>query len=308
MAKWTDHDIPDLSEKIVVVTGGNSGLGFETCRMLAARSAQVILACRNEKKGNQAKAKIIEEFPFAEVSVEKFDLSNLESVRKFADRIHKSCAKLDLLCNNAGVMALPFRLTKDGFEMQIGTNHFGHFALTGLLFDLLKKADQSRVVTVSSLMHNYGKIHFENLHWTDNYDAWAAYGQSKLANLLFAYEFHRRLKAQGIHVASLAAHPGYSATNLQLAGPRMSGKWLMEQLSGLANSLIAQSAYKGSLPQVRALTDPDAESGEYYGPDGLWEMAGDPVVVQSNKRSHNKGDAARLWELSERLTKVDYGI
>lgn len=308
MVQWTEHDIPDLLEKVAIVTGGNSGLGYETCRLLAARSAKVILACRNSEKGEQARLEILKEFKFAEIEVEALDLADLSSVRAFSRRIGDRYEKVDLLCNNAGVMALPFKLSKDGFEMQMGTNHFGHFALTGMLFSKLQNADAARVVTVSSLMHNYGKIHFENLHWTDNYDRWAAYGQSKLANLLFAYELHRRLQASGSRILSLAAHPGYSATNLQLAGPRMSGQWLMEQLSALANKLVAQTAYKGSLPQVRALTDPEAKSGEYYGPDGLWEMAGNPVVVQSNKRSHSKEDAKRLWELSERLTKVEFGI
>ncbi|MFZ3391993.1 oxidoreductase [Rhodococcus sp. DT1] len=291
MAAWTANDIPDQSNRTVVVTGANSGLGAETARALARAGAQVVLACRDVAKGEEVAADI---GPNAQVR--KVDLADLSSVRAFAADLAATHPTIDVLVNNAGVMAVPLRRTADGFEMQIGTNHLGHFALTMLLLGRIT----DRVVTVSSTMHRIGKIDLDDLNWERRrYERWPAYGQSKLANLLFAYELQRRLTAHGSPVKSFAVHPGYSSTNLQYRSESRYGK-LVEWVT----PVIGQSAAMGALPSLYAATAADAEPGGFYGPGGLFEMRGHPGKVQSNARSHDRGVAASLWSLSEQLCDV----
>ncbi|MCK8672953.1 oxidoreductase [Rhodococcus sp. HM1] len=287
MTAWTTRDIPDQQGRTVVVTGANSGLGEQTARALAKAGADVVLACRDVAKGEDVAASI---GPRAQVK--RLDLADLASVREFAAGIEK----VDVLVNNAGVMAVPLRRTADGFEMQIGTNHLGHFALTNLLLDRIT----DRVVTVSSAMHRIGRIGLDDLNWERRrYDRWLAYGQSKLANLLFAYEMQRRLTAQGSTVLSLAAHPGYARTNLQSRTESIQD-WMMN----ISDPIIGQSAEKGALPLLYAATSPDVVPGGFYGPDKFFEMRGHPHRVRSNARSHDETVARQLWELSERLCSL----
>jgi NAD(P)-dependent dehydrogenase (short-subunit alcohol dehydrogenase family) len=289
MTRWTADDIPDQSGRTIVVTGANSGLGEQAARALAAKGASVILACRNTDKGKAAAARMT-----GDVSVHKLDLANLNSVRAFAGH----SGPIDVLINNAGVMAVPHRTTADGFEMQIGTNFLGPFALTGLL--LPKISD--RVVTLSSQVHRMGRINVADLNWTTRrYRRWAAYGQSKLADLMFAYELNRRLKNAGSPVRSVAAHPGYSATELQ-----SHTETIQDRLMALANPIVAQSAENGALPELYAATMPDAVGGAYYGPDGFAEMRGHPKRVSSSAASKDQAVAARLWTRAEELTGVRY--
>jgi NAD(P)-dependent dehydrogenase (short-subunit alcohol dehydrogenase family) len=303
---WSEADVPDLSGRIAVVTGANSGLGFETARVLAGAGARVVLACRDAGRAGGAIEAIRARHAGADVVALALDLASLASVRDFAKAFSDRYDRLDLLCNNAGVMAIPERRTADGFEMQIGTNHLGHFALTGLLLDQLRAAEAARVVTVSSTMHKLGRIRFDDLNWSRGYQKWPAYGQSKLANLLFAYELQRRFEQAGWSAQSLAAHPGYASTELQATGPRMEGSAFRERFMGLANRVFSQSAAMGALPTLRAATAPDSRGGEYYGPGGFMEMQGPPVRVESNRRSRDPEAARRLWDLSAELTGVRY--
>ena len=290
MAKWTAADIPDQTGRTVVVTGANSGIGEVTARELARAGARVIIACRNTEKGKAAAAGMP-----GTVEVRSLDLSDLSSVRSFASGVAEP---FDILINNAGVMAVPLRRTADGFEMQIGTNHLGHFALTGLLLDRIT----DRVVTVASGAHRIGRIRLDDLNWErGRYQRWAAYGQSKLANLLFTYELQRRLTAAGSAVRALAAHPGYAATNLQFHT-----ETLQDKVMALGNRLFAQSSAMGALPTLYAATHPDLPGGTYLGPDGLFEQTGYPKVVSSNAASRNPDTAGKLWTLSESLTEVTY--
>ncbi|HVO24236.1 MAG TPA: oxidoreductase [Candidatus Margulisiibacteriota bacterium] len=305
-AHWTADDIPDLSGKTIIVTGGNSGIGYEAAKQLARKGARLVLACRDMEKARAAVAAIRGEQRAAAVETMQLDLASLASIRNFAAAFLAQPGALHVLCNNAGVMALPYRTTADGFEMQLGTNHLGHFALTGLLLDRLLATPGARVVNVSSGAHRFGSIRFDDLQWGRGYRKWGAYGQSKLANLLFTYELQRKLAAANAALISVACHPGYAATNLQLAGPRMEGATFIESLSQLANRLVAQSAAMGALPTLYAATAPDVRGGDYIGPDGLGEMWGYPKKVQSNRRSHDTAAAAKLWEVSERLTGVRY--
>lgn len=292
---WAADDIPDQSGKTAVVTGANSGLGLITARELAKHGAHVVLACRNEAKGASAKDAIEAEDPAGSVEVQQLDLANLDMVRMFATKFKKKHKKLDILCNNAGVMAIPFQRTADGFEMQFGTNHFGHFCLTALLIDRLLNTKGSRIVTISSMAHTMGFIDFDNINAERKYSKWGAYGMSKLANLLFTYEAARRLDAQEAGTIAVAAHPGYSATNLQNAMP----------FHTIINKLFAQDEEIGALPQLYACTMDDVENGAYYGPDGFREMRGYPKRVESNKRSHDEETAKQLWELSESVTGTE---
>jgi len=305
-AKWTAADVPDQSGRIAIVTGANSGLGSETALALAARGAHVVLACRDASKAQAALETIRAASPAASVEVLALDLASLASIRAFADAVSTRHKRLDLLCNNAGVMAIPRRRTADGFEMQLGTNHLGHFALTGLLLPLLLATPKSRVVSVSSAAHRPGKIHWDDLQLERSYGKWRAYAQSKLANLLFAYELDRRLRKAAASVISVAAHPGYAATNLQAVGARMEGARVFEKVFELGNQLFAQSAAMGALPTLYAATAPLVQGGDYFGPDGLSEMWGHPRKVGSTARSKGLADAARLWELSETLTDVRF--
>ena len=303
---WTLRDVPDQTGRTIVVTGANSGLGLETARALAGRGAHVVLACRSSEKAEAAQRGILASHPRASVEVMPLDLANLSSVRVFGATFTGRHDRLDVLCNNAGVMALPRRETADGFEMQIGTNHLGHFALTGLLLPLLLRTPGSRVVTQSSGMHRIGRIFFDDLQGSTRYGRWAAYGQSKLANLLFAYELQRRLASFGASTISVACHPGYAATELQFAGARMEGSTLMERIFALGNRLLAQDAASGALPMLYAATASDVRGGEYFGPDGMGELWGAPKRVASNGRSRDTAVAARLWSTSEELTRVRY--
>lgn len=304
--RWTQNDIPDQSGKLVIVTGGNSGIGYEAGFALAGRNAQVILAVRDVKKGEEAAQKIRQVHPQAQVTVMPLDLSDLKSAHSFTQTFLATHEHLNILINNAGVMALPARKTVDGFEMQFGTNHLGHFALTGLLLPALKATPNARVVTVSSNLHNSGDIHFDDLQWEKSYDRWGAYSQSKLANLLFAYEFQRRLVAAGVDVKSVGCHPGYAATNLQAAGPRMDGSVVSLWMMNLANMFVAQSQTMGALPTLFAAVAPQANGGDYIGPTGRGGMRGYPEKVRSNDKSYDEGMAKRLWSVSEELTGVAY--
>lgn len=300
--KWTAADIPDQSGRVAVVTGANSGLGYETAKALAGKGAEVIMAVRRPESGREAQSKIQRAYSDSKVTVMDLDLASLKSIEEFAISLRERTNRLDLLINNAGVMALPFQKTADGFEMQLGINHFGHFALTGRLLDLLEATADSRIVTVSSGLHRSGTMDFDNLNWEEGYDPWGAYGRSKVANLLFTYELNRRLNRAGKQTISTAAHPGYAATNLQTKA----GSWLARQAMKVTNFLLAQPAAKGALPQLRAATDPQVQGGDYYGPNGMQESKGDPVKVDSNELSKDETVAKRLWEVSEELTGVRY--
>jgi len=293
--EWTAEQAPDQSGKIAIVTGSNSGIGFVTARELAKKGAHVILACRNESKAETAKQTIDAENPSGKIEVMALDLANLNLVRTFAKKFKKKHKKLDILCNNAGVMAIPFQKTADGFEMQFGTNHYGHFALTALLIDRILATKGARIVNVSSLAHKTGFMDFENINGELRYSKWAAYGMSKLANLLFTYETARRLEAKGANVITTAAHPGWTATNLQNS----------VKMASVANFLVAQDEDMGALPQLYACTADDVNNGDYFGPARWREMRGYPKRVESNSRSHDKDAAKRLWELSEKVTETE---
>ncbi len=306
MPAWTTADIPDLSERTAVVTGANSGLGFETALALARSGAQVILACRNPTKGAGALDRIKEVVPDARVELRALDLADLEAVRRFADGVVSDPGSLDLLVNNAGVMAIPRHESVDGFEMQLGTNHLGHFALTGLLLDALLARHGARVVTVSSQVATAGRIRFDDLQSTRRYGKWRAYSQAKLANQLFMLELDRRVRSRGVDLVSVGAHPGYAATNLQGVGPRMSGSGFTEKITDLGNSLFAQSAAAGALPSLYASTAPDVRGGQYFGPDRLFHMRGHPVAVPIVRAARDDATARRLWDVSVQLTGVRF--
>lgn len=302
-ARWTSRDIPDQSGRTAVVTGSNSGLGLVTARELARAGASVIVACRNTDKGEQAASIIRSAVPPADLTVRQLDLADLSSVRAFAQRIGAEHDRLDLLVNNAGVMAPPRRLTADGFESQIATNYLGHFALTELLLPMLLAAAAPRVVTLSSLAHRMGKIRFDDLQFEHGYNNWRAYGQSKLADLMFCFELARRATEAGTALTSVAAHPGYAATNLQFAGP---AKAYERAAMAIANKVIAQSADMGALPSLYAATVPDLPSGSFVGPDGFMEGRGHPHVVSGAAKAYDREAWTKLWELSEQLTGVSY--
>jgi NAD(P)-dependent dehydrogenase (short-subunit alcohol dehydrogenase family) len=305
---WTTDNIPDQRGRLAVITGANSGIGYEAALALAGKGAHVVLAVRSEERGRAALARIAAAHPGARAEVRPLDLADLASVRRFAEGMLRDHAALPLLINNAGVMAIPYRRTADGFEMQFGTNHLGHFALAGLLLPALLAAPGARVVTVSSQAHQMGRIDFDNLDGSHGYQRWAAYGQSKLANLLFAYELQRRLAAAGAGAISLACHPGFADTELQAVGPRMDGTPFGDKLAKGLNKLLAQSAAMGALPTLYAATSPDAFGGDYVGPEGFGGWRGYPVRQRSTAASYSPGVARRLWEISERLTGVTYDL
>lgn len=299
--------MPDLTGRVVIVTGSNSGLGFHTALELARHGADVTLAVRDEDRGASATHRILSAAPAARVGVGRLDLADLSSVRAFAaDWSAAHPEGLDLLVNNAGIMAIPRRTTVDGFEMQLGTNHLGHFALTGLLLPALVARPRSRVVTVSSQAHRTGRITFDDLMGERRYRSWGAYGQSKLANLLFTAELQRRLDANAIPALAMAAHPGYADTNLQAAGPAMRGSSIGARVSAMANSVLAQPGEMGALPTLFAATAPGLPGNSYIGPDGFLEQRGHPRVVDRSKAAKDAGAAARLWAVSEDLTGVRY--
>jgi NAD(P)-dependent dehydrogenase (short-subunit alcohol dehydrogenase family) len=295
---WTEQHIPDQQGRVAIVTGANTGLGFETARMLAARGAAVVLAVRNIEKGKQAAARID-----GDVTVQALDLTSLDSIQSAAADLRAAHPRIDLLINNAGVMYTPRQITADGFELQFGTNHLGHFALTGLLLDRLVGVPGSRVVTVSSTGHRIrAAIHFDDLQWERSYSRIAAYGQAKLANLMFTYELQRRLAPHGTTIA-VAAHPGASNTELARNTPtalRVPVTWLAP--------LFTQKADMGALPTLRAATDPAVIGGQYYGPGGRGEMRGYPKLVSSSPDSHDQAAQQRLWTVSEELTGVTFPL
>jgi NAD(P)-dependent dehydrogenase (short-subunit alcohol dehydrogenase family) len=302
--KWTAADIPDQSGRVAVITGANTGLGYWTAEMLADKGAHVVLAVRNLDKGKDAVDRITAKSPKADVALQQLDLTSLDEIRKSAEELKAAHERIDLLINNAGVMYTDKATTKDGFELQFGTNHLGHFAFTGLLLDRLLPVQGSRVVTVSSIGHRIiAKIHFDDLQSERGYNRIAAYGQSKLANLMFTYELQRRLAAKGAPTVALAAHPGGSDTELTRNIPR-----LLKPVVDVVWPMFSQSAEMGALPTVRAATDPSAQGGQYYGPDGIGEQRGYPKVVKSSKQSHDETRQRRLWQVSEELTGVTYPV
>jgi NAD(P)-dependent dehydrogenase (short-subunit alcohol dehydrogenase family) len=295
---WTAQDIPDQTGGVAVVTGANSGIGYETARWLAKKGATVIMASRDRDKGQAAAQHIRDEGPAGDVEMMQLDLGDLDSVRAFAGAFTRRYQALHMLINNAGIMHPPFGKTKQGFETQFGVNHLGHFALTGLLLDVITRTPRARIVTVSSGAHRMGRIDFDNLNAEKGYRSNGAYAQSKLANLLFTYELQRRLEAAGKDTMAVAAHPGWTATNLQ-------------QHSGLLNFLnqfFAQTPDMGALPTLRAATAPDVRGGDYYGPGRRMEMVGYPKKVGSSARSHDEAVAAQLWAVSEEMTGVTYSL
>ncbi|MGH7963981.1 MAG: oxidoreductase [Candidatus Binatia bacterium] len=304
--QWQAEHVPDQTGKIVIVTGANSGTGYEAAKVLAGKGARIVLACRSREKAEVALRDIQTAHPAAPVEVIELDLASLASIRAFADAFHSRYQALHILLNNAGVMALPYRRTVDGFEMQFGTNHLGHFALTGLLLAPLLATERARVVTVSSTVHQIGRIRFDDPQGERRYQRWLAYGQSKLANLLFTYELQRRFAARGINAISVAAHPGYAATNMQFASARLEGPSFQTRILGLTNRFMAQSAAMGALPLLYACTASAVQGGDYIGPDGFMEQWGYPKKVSSNRRSHDTEVAARLWDVSEDLTGVKF--
>ncbi|RSD07789.1 SDR family NAD(P)-dependent oxidoreductase [Amycolatopsis eburnea] len=297
---WTERDIPSQRGRVAVITGANTGLGFDTAKALAERGATVVLAVRDAEKGKKAAAKLGAN---ADVTVQELDLAALDSVRAAAADLRGTLPKIDLLINNAGVMYPPRQTTREGFELQFGTNHLGHFAFTGLLLDLLLPVEGSRVVTVASIAHRIrAAIHFDDLQWENSYDRVAAYGQAKLANLMFSYELQRRLAPRGT-TAAVAAHPGVARTELMRNSPAV-----VRAVFPAVAPLFTQSSERGALPILRAATDPAALGGQYYGPDGLGGYRGRPQVVASSPQSYDVAVQRRLWTVSEELTGVKFPV
>jgi NAD(P)-dependent dehydrogenase (short-subunit alcohol dehydrogenase family) len=295
--KWDSNDIPDQKGRIAIVTGSSSGIGYETARVLANKNAEVIMAVRNLQKGNAALDTIKSGYQDADVKVMELDIASLESVLRFAEGFKKNFSRLDLLINNAGVMMPPYSKTADGFELQFGTNHLGHFALTGLLMDLIINTENSRFVNVSSTSHKSGKIDFDDLDWEKRtYKKMRAYGDSKIANIYFTYELQRILEKAGSKTIAVASHPGWTATELQRH----------VRIVNFLNRFFSQGIDMGALPTLYAAIAPDVKGGDYYGPAGWLEMRGYPKKVESNKLSHDTEIARRLWEVSEKLTGIEY--
>src|SRR5579872_2216614 len=305
---WTAAQIPPQAGRIAVVTGANSGLGLETAAGLAGAGASVVMACRSRDKAQGALAELKRRAPKASIEVMPLDLADLDSVRAFAKAFAAKYPRLDILCNNAGVMAIPLSRTRQGFEMQIGTNHLGHYALTGLLLDRLAAAPAARVVNLASLAHRFTPgMDLDDLNWErKSYRKWDAYGKSKLANLLFTFELERRLRAGGGGAIAAAAHPGYSSTNLQFVGPQQEGSALGRVAMQLGNALFGQSAAMGALPALYACTAAGVSGSDYYGPDGFQQIHGYPRKVGCRAVARDPALAARLWDLSAQLTGVKY--
>lgn len=308
MSTWTTAEIPDQSGKLAIITGANSGIGYHTARYLARAGARVILACRNIEKAEAAKKRLAAENPAGNFMTAWLDLASLNSVEHFADAFLKQAQPLDLLINNAGIMALPRRrITEDGFEAQFGTNHLGHFALTGRLMPSLLASSAGRIVTVSSIAHRGGKIRFHDPQWKLGYTPWPAYRQSKLANLLFGLELERRLEKHGGNTISVVAHPGVAQTNLFASGPG-SISIVMRKIYDWVLKFIAQSDEQGALPSLYAATSSETVGGNFYGPDGFQQLKGFPVEVKAQRQAYNTKLAERLWNLSEELTGVRYQL
>ncbi|MCK5857954.1 oxidoreductase [Abyssibacter sp.] len=304
MTHWTETDIPNLTGKTAVVTGANSGLGYHTARALAAAGAQVIMACRSESKATQAMDALRGEVDDASIEFAPLDLASLESVRTFASGLENR--PIDLLINNAGVMAVPYSKTADGFEMQFGTNHLGHFALTGLLLDQIR--DGGRIVSLASMAHRWTPaINFDDLAWEQRrYKRWQAYGDSKLANLTFMFELSRRMIAARRNIIVAGAHPGYASTNLQFVAAAQRKSMIERLVMTIGNAVIGQPAKMGALPSLYAATASHVTSGDYIGPDGLQQMRGHPEKVGCRKQARDSVIGERLWSVSEQLTDVRY--
>jgi len=297
-AKWTSDDVPGQHGRLAVVTGADTGLGFETAQVLAARGASVVLAVRDTEKGKRAAARIADTAPGADVMVQPLDLASLDSIRAAAGELRAQHPGIDLLINNAGVMFPPKQTTRDGFELQFGTNHLGHFALTGLLLEQMLPVPGSRVVTVSSLAHRLrARINFDDLQGERSYSRVGAYGQSKLANLMFTYELQRRLSSAGTTTIAVAAHPGFAATELTRNTPPITASFYAR---------VSQKAAMGALPILRAATDPGVLGGQYYGPRGFFGTRGYPTLAHSSRQSHDTAIQRRLWTVSEELTGVTF--
>ncbi len=295
---WNISNIAEQADRNVLITGANSGIGLETARIFAAKGAKVTLACRNLKRGERACIDILRTHPHSKIELKLLDLCDLGSIRQFTDIFRSKHNSLDILINNAGVMATPFETTKDGFELQFGGNHLGHFALNAQLMPLVLQTQNSRVVIVSSLAHQMGTINFNNLNGESGYWRWPAYAQSKLANLLYAYELQQRLLASRASTIVTMAHPGYTATNLQNTS----------LLARAGNGFLAQDASNGALPTLRAATDPEAKPGSYWGPSGFMELQGAPVEVKAMPKARDAQVAKRLWEVSEVLTGIPFKV
>lgn len=306
MKKWTIEDIGDLSGKNIIITGANTGLGFATSEVIASKGGHVIMACRSQKRAQTAKNAILKKYPNASIDIILLDLGDLSKVAEFAQTYKTKYKTLDILINNAGVMTTPYMKTADGLEFQNGINHLGHFALTSHLFDLLKSTKNSRLVIVSSIAHKNAEINLDNYMFEnqEEYTPSKSYGQSKLSNLLFMYELNRRLKGKDYGIKVLAAHPGISRTDLTRY---MMKKFFIILLTPLL-MIIAQNAKKGALPQLRAALDPNAKTGQYYGPSGVAEIKGKPVLTEAEPNAHNEHDAEKLWELSESLVNRKFKV
>ncbi len=304
---WTEGDIGDQTGRTILITGANSGIGYEAARALAQHGAHVVLGCRTRSKADEAVARIAATNPSGSTEILEMDLADLDSIADAASRFALSHDRLDVLVNNAGLMATPRQHTAQGFEMQFGVNHLGHFALTGHLFEILMASGRARVVSISSQGHRPGKIHFDDINSEKKYSPWPAYFQSKLANLLFIRELQRRLVVAQSEMIAVAAHPGVSSTNL---GHESSGVLtaMMKWTRPVFDRFVSQSAAMGALPTLRAAVDASAAGGDYFGPDGLGEQRGHPVKVDSSNRAKDDSAAARLWGLSEELTAVTYPI
>ncbi|MGO4441884.1 SDR family NAD(P)-dependent oxidoreductase [Mycobacterium sp. 2YAF39] len=304
-AKWTADDVPDQTGRVAIITGSNTGIGYGAAAVLAAKGAHVVLAVRNLDKGSQAAERITTASPNATVTLQELDLTSLENIRTAADELRATFPRIDLLINNAGVMYTDKASTRDGFELQFGTNHLGHYALTGRLLDHMLGVEGSRVVTVSSVGHRIrARIHFDDLNLDRNYNRVVAYGQSKLANLLFTYELARRLAAKGAPTIATAAHPGAADTDLLRNMPGG-----IRQVSQFFwSTFIAQNADMGAEPTLRAAADPSVQNGQYFGPGGFGEQKGHPKIVASSPQSHDEDIQRRLWTVSEELTGVTYPL
>jgi NAD(P)-dependent dehydrogenase (short-subunit alcohol dehydrogenase family) len=304
--EWVRSHIPQQHGRLVLVTGANSGIGFETARLLAQRGAHVVLACRNVERGRDALRRVRGHAPDARLELLELDVSDLSAVRRAADEVRSRHDHLDVLINNAGVMAPPLRRTTEGFELQFATNHLGHFALTGLLLSALLAGERPRVVTVASNMHRRGRIRFDDLNWERSYDPVAAYSQSKLANLLFTFELQRRAAGAGLPLISLGAHPGWTATALYRRGGHMNQTSLAERVVSAVNSVLAQDAAHGALPTLAAAALPEARGGDYWGPVGPMELRGLPGHARPGPNATDVAAARRLWTVSEQLTGVSF--
>jgi NAD(P)-dependent dehydrogenase (short-subunit alcohol dehydrogenase family) len=303
MSQFDLNSVPSHKGKVALVTGANIGLGYETALALAKKDFRVVMACRNEQKAVKAKNDILAHVPHAELDILNLDLSSMKAVRNASAEFLSRYNQLDLLINNAGIMMPPYQKTEDEMESQMAANYFGHFLLTGLLLETLDKSKDSRVVSLSSIAHDWGDIYFDDLHFEKVYSARKAYGQSKLACLMFAYELDSKLKKQNSSTLSVAAHPGVSTTNLGQHMPSFAIK-----ISEIVAPLLFQIPERGALPTLRAALDPAVKGGEYFGPGGFREFKGNPVIVNSNAISKDKVKAQQLWEVSEKLTKFKFPI